>query len=71
MDVDAQLPIRKVIDRAFPDYIYPVSQQAPFARNYLNYIQSRRRLGEACERLQVGSADQIRLTREPQRYSNF
>jgi beta-lactamase superfamily II metal-dependent hydrolase len=71
MDVDAQLRIGKLIDRGFPDYTYPAPQQAPFAINYLAYIKSRHQLGEACERLQVGRTNQIRLLREPERYPGF
>jgi hypothetical protein len=70
-DVDAQLPIRKLIDRGFPDYSYPTPSQAPFAQNYMNYIKSRQRLGEATERIEVGSSTQIRLRQHPDRYNNF
>jgi hypothetical protein len=71
MDVDARVPIGTVIDRGFPDYNYPLPQQAPFALNYLRYIKSRVRMGEKCERIQVGRADQIRLVREPGQYTDF
>jgi hypothetical protein len=70
-DVDAQLPIRKLIDRGFPDYSYPTPSQAPFAQNYMNYIKSRQSLGDATERIEVGSSTQIRLRQHPDRYNNF
>jgi hypothetical protein len=57
MDIDARVPIGRVIDRGFPDYNYPLPQQAPFALNYLRYIKSRLGIGEKCERIQVGRAD--------------
>jgi glyoxylase-like metal-dependent hydrolase (beta-lactamase superfamily II) len=71
MDVDARVPIGKLIDRGFPEYSYPAPQEAPFALNYLAYVKSRRQLGEACERIQVGRRDQIRLIHEPGRYPGF
>jgi len=43
------------------DYNYPLPLQAPFALNYLEYVRSRLKRGEACERLQAGKLDQIRL----------
>ena len=70
-DVDAQLPIRKLLDRAFPDYSYPTPWQAPFAQNYMDYIKSRQSLGEATERIAVGSSSQIHLVQHPDRYKNF
>ena len=71
MDVDARVPIGKLIDRGFPDYDYPLPQEAPFALNYLKYVRSRVRRGEPCERLQPGRAGQIRLVRDPRRYPEF
>jgi hypothetical protein len=71
MDVAALLPVRTLIDRGFPDYTYPMPQRAPFALNYLEYVKSRVKQGEACQRLRVGRQDQIRLLRAPSRYPNF
>jgi len=77
MDVAALIPIRKLIDRGFPDYSYPVSWQAPFAEwqafadNYFGYVKSRQRLGEATERIRVGSSTQIHLVQHPDRFTNF
>jgi len=71
MDVDARVPIHKLIDRGFSDYDYPVRSQAPFALNYLEYVTSRVNSKAACERVQVGSADQICLVRRPDQYPNF
>ncbi|HEY4048043.1 MAG TPA: MBL fold metallo-hydrolase [Acidobacteriaceae bacterium] len=70
-DVDAQVPIRTLIDRGFPDYSYPTPWQAPFAQNYMDYIKSRQSLGESTERIKVGSSTQIRLLQHPDRYTNF
>jgi beta-lactamase superfamily II metal-dependent hydrolase len=71
MDVDARVPIAKLIDRGFPDYSYPLPPQAPFARNYLGYVRSREDLGESTERIKVGSASQIHPVRHPGQYPNF
>jgi beta-lactamase superfamily II metal-dependent hydrolase len=59
MDVDALLPIRRLIDRAYPSYDYPALLTAPFALNYLKYVRSRKNV----ERFQVGSATQLPLIR--------
>lgn len=70
-DVDAKLPIRKLIDRGFPDYSYPTPSKAPFAQNYMNYIKSRQTLNEPTERIRVGSSNQVRLLRNPDQYRSF
>jgi hypothetical protein len=71
MDVDARISIGKLIDRGFPDYSYPLPQRAPFALNYLEYVKTRVKRGEACERFRVGQTDQIRLTHESASYPDF
>jgi len=58
-DVDAHVPITRLIDRGFPDYAYPLPPQAPFALNYLDYVRSRESLRRPTERIKVGSASQI------------
>ena len=67
MDVDARLSIRKLIDRGFPDYSYPLAQRAPYAKNYLAYVKSRGGVG----RIRVGRADQIVLVRQAATYPTF
>ncbi len=77
MDVDAVVPIRKLIDRGFPDYSYPVSWLAPlaewqaFAKNYLGYVKSRQSFAESTECIKVGSSTQIHLVQRPELYRNF
>jgi hypothetical protein len=71
MDVDAQVPIGKLIDRGFPDYNYPAPIAAPYALNYLEYVKSRSARGQACERARVGSPSQIRLIRQSGKYPDF
>jgi hypothetical protein len=70
-DVDARLPIRTLIDRAYPDYAYPTPQRAPFATNYIAYVRARDQQHRTTQRIQPGHADQIRLTQNPTRHPNF
>jgi beta-lactamase superfamily II metal-dependent hydrolase len=70
-DVAAILPIRKLIDRGFPNYAYPAPFAAPFANNYRAYVAWRRAQGEACEQLRAGAADQIELRHERAGYPGF
>jgi len=70
-DVDARVPINKLIDRGFPDYSYPLPLQSPFALNYLEYVKSRESLKESTERIKVGVASQIRPVRDPGRHPSF
>lgn len=62
-DVAAELPIRRLIDRAFPDFGDRPPPEAPFTRNYLAYLRARHARGEAVEAFEVGSDQQIRLNR--------
>ena len=71
MDVNARVKIGKLNDRDFPEYAYPVPQQAAFALNYLKYVRYRLASGGGCEQFRAGRADQIRLIREPGRYPGF
>jgi beta-lactamase superfamily II metal-dependent hydrolase len=70
-DVDAQLPIRKLIDRGYPDYSYPAPGHDAFAENYEEYVKVRQRLGETTERIKVGSSTQIRLVQHADKYESF
>jgi hypothetical protein len=70
-DVDALVPIATLIDRGFPNYNYPLPPEAPFARNYQEYVRSRKNLGKSTERIKVGSRSQIHLVRHPSMYPNF
>jgi len=69
-DVAGELPIRRLIDRAFPDYGDRPAPDAPFARNYLAYLKARQARGEAVEAFAVGSGTQIGLNR-PQAFPAF
>jgi len=70
-DVDARVPITTLIDRCFPGYDYPAPLDTLFARNYIDFVKSRISPRKSTERIKVGSADQIRLLRNPKRYPDF
>lgn len=66
-DLAEGIPIGTMLDRGWPDYDYPHAvDENGEAAPYLRWI--RRRCGE---RLRPGSADQIRLLRQPERYPEF
>jgi beta-lactamase superfamily II metal-dependent hydrolase len=60
-DVAEALPIRRIVDRGFPDYGYPAAQTDMSALNYIAFVRSSARRGVEVERLQVGSSRQIGL----------
>lgn len=60
-DVDAQLPIGTLIDRAYPNFGKAKPIDAPFTTNYLAYLQARVKAGRAVEAARVGSTYQIKL----------
>jgi beta-lactamase superfamily II metal-dependent hydrolase len=72
VDVARRVPIRTMLDRAWPSYDYPAAdhaefQAAPFVR-YREYLQQ----GVArAARLVPGRSDQIVLTREAAKYPAF
>jgi Metallo-beta-lactamase superfamily len=70
-DVDAILPIRTLIDRAFPGYAYPTPQTAPYATNYIAWVRARQQRHAAVERIQPGRADQIRPTQNVASFPQF
>jgi len=71
-DVAERVPIRRVIDRGWPDYDYPEPLTDPSVANYRRFLEARQRAdGLAVERFGVGRADQIRLVRDAGRYPAF
>ena len=69
VDVAQHIPIRKVIDRGWPDYAFPPGDRSEFARpefaRYRDWVKS----GQvAAERFLPGVADQIVLTRDRAKY---
>jgi beta-lactamase superfamily II metal-dependent hydrolase len=60
-DVDALLPIETHIDRAYPNFGDAKPLEAPFAANYLAYLQSRVKSNKKVEAATIGSNHQIAL----------
>ena len=63
--------IRTLIDRGWPDYAYPAPLTDPAVANYRRFIDARMKTGMRVERLEPGSASQIRLRRDRAKYAGF
>jgi beta-lactamase superfamily II metal-dependent hydrolase len=70
-DVAETIPVRKVIDRCYPDYSYPSPIPGPQFANYRAYVQSLPGRAATVERFVPGSKKQIALKRAPERYPDF
>lgn len=70
-DVAETIPIRRVIDRCYPDYSYPSPIPGPQFANYHAFIKSLPGRGGSAERFVPGSERQITLKRDPGRYPEF
>ncbi|MCZ2148529.1 MAG: hypothetical protein LC126_12225 [Bryobacterales bacterium] len=71
-EVAEYIPIRKMIDRGWPDYGYPSPLEDTMMRNYRAFLAwQRAHNGLQMERLHPGRNDQIVLLREPKKYPNF
>lgn len=68
--VDSLMPIQKVIDRSYPNYGPWLPMHAPFATNYLAWLNARVRSGRIVESARVGSTEQIAL-RHSERFQDF
>ena len=71
MDVAETIPVRKVIDRCYPDYSYPAPITGPQFPNYHAFIKSLPNRGGVPERFIPGSKKQVTLKRTPDRYPDF
>ena len=70
-DVAAIIPIGRFVDRAWPDYTYPVAASADFQTNYRAFLEAHRKAGKAVERFRPGSKDQFALRHNSPGYPNF
>ena len=68
--VDQLMPAAVVIDRSYPDYGLLEPLHAPFATNYLAWLDARAHSGKMVQRADVGSDSQVRL-RSPEKYASF
>jgi len=70
-DVAETVPIRKLIDRGYPDYAYPVPIDNVHQMNYRAFGASLVERGSSVERIRVGSGSQIALVHKPSNYPEF
>jgi hypothetical protein len=70
-DVAEVVPIRRIVDRGFPDYRYPAVQTDKSALNYIAFVRSSARRGVRVERLAVGSSRQIALSHAALEFGSF
>lgn len=70
-DVAETITIEYLIDRDYPDYVYPQPHTDAGFLNYRRFIEHRLRSNQAVAALQVGAADQIVLRRRKVMYPNF
>ena len=70
-DVAAIVPIRRFVDRAWPDYAYPVPANIDFQKNYRAFVQAQSNAGKKIERFHPGSKGQFTLQRNSAAYPSF
>lgn len=70
-DVDAIVPIRRFVDRAWPDYTYPAPATLDFQKNYRAFLLAKQKAGATIERFHVGTRDQFQLQHKPADYPSF
>jgi len=71
-EVGDLIPIKLMLDRAWPDYNYPAPLQNSMVANYRAFLEwQRKNTGMKVERLKPGRMDQIVLRRDPAKYPNF
>lgn len=70
-DVAEIVPIRRILDRGYPDYSYPTKQEGAAALNYIEFVKTQQKNGAVAEKFRAGSAQQIHLLRKPAEFSGF
>ncbi len=71
-EVGEHIAIRKMLDRAWPDYNYPAPLGGPKMENYRSFLRwHTENRGMRVERFQPGRNDQIVPVNEAARYPNF
>lgn len=72
-EVGTKINFDKIIDRGYPDYNYPTDMTSdPRMANYIKFIDwAKEQKGVTAEQFDVGKNDQIVLTENPSKYSNF
>ncbi|ADV82998.1 ComEC/Rec2 family competence protein [Terriglobus saanensis] len=69
-DVAAILPIARYVDRALPDFSYPIPAEQDFQKNYRAFLNSEVQAGRKVERFRVGANDQFSLL-DPGKHPDF
>jgi hypothetical protein len=70
-DVAAIVPIGRFVDRAWPDFTYPIPADLDFQKNYRAFLLSQNKAGKKIERFRVGARDQFPLQRNSATYPDF
>lgn len=71
-EVGELLPFSRMIDRGWPNYDWPVPQDAKNSANYIAFVQSKvKHEGVAAEQIRVGSNKQVTLVHHPADYPAF
>lgn len=71
-EVGTLIPIRRMLDRGWPDYNYPAPLRDATVTNYRAFVDwQRQNNGMQVQRMQPGRNDQIVLRRDPAKYRNF
>jgi len=72
VEVAEHIPIRRMLDRGWPDYDYPSTDHAELSDpDFLRYRELLKRGTVKAEKLQPGRNDQIVLAVDPKRYPQF
>ncbi len=70
-DVAAIVPIHRFVDRAWPDYTYPLPANASFQKNYRAFLLAKQKSGAGIERFRPGARDQFSLLHNASTYPSF
>lgn len=70
-DLAAMVPVRRLLDRAYPEYSYPMPFTDPSALNYIAFTRWSAAHGVKVERVKVGSRGQVVLQYEPEAFKTF
>lgn len=71
-DVGDAIPIRRILDRGWPDYDYPAPSGSAMMKNYRAFLAWQRvHRGLEVERFEAGRADQIVLRKAPRDFPTF
>jgi hypothetical protein len=70
-DVAAIVPIRRFVDRAWPDFTYPAPADLDFQKNYRTFLKAKEKAGAKVERFRIGVRNQFQLERDAAAYPSF